>query len=304
MNKIRVGAVISESVNFSFRKYLPLLGVLWLPMLISLLFTYFVMLPHFLAVAAGAGGLRPAPSPLAVLAMDSVHLALLAVMSVGVTKEVLGLREGPRFVYLSVGVTELRVFGGYILLALISLVLVIALAIILGFVVAMVSKSATGADPAAIFRMRAMIVPFATVGVLLSILYFLIRLSSFQSAVAVAEHRFGLWRSWALSRGNFWRLFAIVMAIGIPLMVLYVIALAFMMGPAFTKLIAAVPAGPVALRAAQREMMLSAMSNFKYGVLIGLPVAPVLYGLVIAPAAFAYRALVPSARTDAAAVFE
>ncbi|HTT84487.1 MAG TPA: hypothetical protein VMF67_13480 [Rhizomicrobium sp.] len=244
MNKIPVGKVISESVNFVIQKYFPVLGVVWLPMLISLLFTWFVMFPHFMADAAAAGGPHPKGPPLIGFAMELVQLAFMAVISVGVTKEALGLREGPRFVYLSVGVAELRVFGGYILLAVLTIVLCIGLAIIIGLGVAIVagaSRATAAADPVAMSRMTAITMPFVLFGMLLPLLYFWIRLSSFLSAVAV--------------------------------------------------------------RAGQREMLVSAISKLKYAPLFFLPFAPILNGLVIAPGAFAYRARAPSA-TDAAATFD
>ena len=282
MNKIPIGKVISESFDFAFQRYLPLLGVLWLPMLLSVLFSWFVMFPHFLASVAGAGR-----SPVTGLAMESVHLALLAVMSVGVTKEALGRREGPRYVYLSVGTAELRVFGGYILLGIFTIVLVIVLAVIAGLLGAIASGAyrATSADPVAIVRKAVIVAPFVIFGVLFPLIYFWIRLSSFQTAVAVTEHRFGLWRSWALTRRNFWRLFAIVMTIWIPLMILYVIALSLTMGPFMAKLAAAASAGPEAVRAAQSAMLASVMGNLKYYMLVFFPAAPIIYGLIIAPGA-------------------
>ena len=86
-------------------------------------------------------------------------------------------------------------------------------------------------------------------------------------------------------------------------MVLQFITLGLTMGPFFMKMIAAAPAGPEAVRAAQRKMLASVMSSFKYAMLVFFPFAPIVYGLIIAPGAFAYRALVPSA-TDAAATFD
>jgi len=305
MNKIPVGKVISESVNFSIQKYLPLLAVVWLPMVISLLFTWLVMVPHFAADAAATAGLRPAGSALISLAMEFVQLVLLAVMSVGVTKEALGLREGPGFVYLSVGVAELRVFGGYLLLGVISVVLVF-LAIIAGVAVTIVAGASTApnaTDPRAMSHVAAVVTPVVVIGLLLPMIYFWIRLSSFQTAVAVVEHRFGLWRSWALTRGNFWRLFAIAMAILIPLMIVYFIVLALMMGPTFAKMMAAASAGPEALRAAQREMLASVTGELKFYMFLFFPFAPIIYGLIIAPGAFAYRVLVPSV-IDPAATFD
>jgi hypothetical protein len=302
MNRIPVGKVISESVNFSFHKYLSLLGVVWLPTLVSLLFTWFVMFPHFAADAAAVGGQRPAGLPLMFFAMEFVQLVVLAVMSVGVTKEALGLREGPRFVYLAVGIAELRVFGGYILLGVSTVVLAFVLIVIIAFV-AVVLRVATGADPAAMLAMRAIVSLFVILGVMLPMLYFWIRLSSFLTAVSVVERRIGLWRSWALSRGNFWRLFAILLAIWIPLTVLNLITLGVTMDPVLAKMMAAVPAGPEAVRAAQREMFTSVASNLKYYMFLFLPFAPIFQGLIIAPGAFAYRALVPSV-IDPAATFD
>jgi hypothetical protein len=229
----------------------------------------------------------------------------MAVMSVGITKEALGLRERPRFVYLSVGAAELRVLGGYILLG-VGLVVLAILAIIMGIVVGIVAGASTGTtatDPRAMSHVAAIVMPLVVIGVFLPMIYFWIRLSSYLTAVSVVEHRFGLWRNWELSRGNFWRLLAIVMAIWIPLLALQFIAMGLTMGPVFLKMFAAASAGPEALRAANREMLATVMSNFKYGLLIFVPFAPIVYGLIIAPGAFAYRALVPSA-TDAAATFD
>lgn len=303
MNKVPVVKVISESVSFSFQKYLSLLGAVWLPMLLSLLFTWFVMLPHFEAdAAAAAGGLRPAGSPLISLAMEFVQFILMAVISVGVTKEALGLREGPRFIYLSVGMAELRVFGGNLLLG-VSLVVLAILAIILGVVVGIVAGASTATDPRATSHVTAIVTLFVLIAVFLPMVYFGIRLLSFQTAVAVVEHRFGLWRSWSLSRHNFWRLYAIAMAIWIPLMIVYLIALGLTMGPSLAKMMAAASAGPEAFHAAHREWMVSVINNLKYYMFIFLPVGPIVNGLTIAPGAFAYRALVPSA-TDAADAFD
>jgi hypothetical protein len=46
----------------------------------------------------------------------------------------------------------------------------------------------------------------------------------------------------------------------------------------------------------------SIMGEFKYFMFLFFPFAPIIYGLIIAPAAFAYHALVPS--KDRADIFD
>lgn len=298
VNRIPVGTVISQTFEFAFRRYFSLLGVLWLWMLLSLISSYFLLLPHLEDAAAGSSHF---PHGLAVLAGEILQMAIIAVNSVGVTKEALGLREGPRFVYLAVGTAELRVLGGMLLLGLVSFVVIFALGIGGGIVIAIVA--AASGDRMAMTRAIGIATPILILGIFLLLLYLWIRLSSFQTAVAVREHRFGLWRSWELSRNNFWRLLAIVLVVWIPLVALEAVLVWFMTGPALMKVIAAAAVGPEAMRAAQSQLIASALSMSKYGMLVFLPISPIIYALMISPGAFAYRALAPSG-TDAAATFD
>src|SRR6185436_13464901 len=54
-------------------------------------------------------------------------------------------------------------------------------------------------------------------------MYVLVRLVFLQAPLAVAEGRKVVGRSWALSKGNFWRIFGILAAIFIPLIIVQVI---------------------------------------------------------------------------------
>lgn len=47
MNKIPVFHTVGQSYSFAFGKYLPLLGVLWLPMLVLGVLGYFAFVPFF-----------------------------------------------------------------------------------------------------------------------------------------------------------------------------------------------------------------------------------------------------------------
>ncbi len=307
MNKIPVGQTIAQSYQFTFRKYFALLSVIWLPLLLMAAYFYLLIFPLFQRMATSAGMGR-APGALgAVFAMEAFVYVLIAVISVGITKEALGVRKGPWFIYLSVGLAELRVLGGYVVLAVVSfvcsLVLGFGIGIVLGIVIAARSGAGAGADPAASARLAAVLMPVLMTAIFVPLIYFWIRLSSFLTVVAVAEHRFGLWRSWTLTRGNVWRLLAILLVVLIPLIALEFLVGGFAFGDIFEKMTLTGPTTPQEAQAFSAAMVQAMAQRMPLLMLAFLPFSPFLYGLMTAPPAFAYRALVPSG-ADAAAAFD
>ena len=104
--------------------------------------------------------------------------------------------EAGAWAYLRLGMTELRM--SLLLLALIVIAFVVALilSLIVGiFVMAAFSGSAAGS----------LVTPL----IVWSIIAFLAVRFSLVAVVNFAEGRFGLVESWEITRGNFWRLFAI-----------------------------------------------------------------------------------------------
>lgn len=314
MGKIPIGRVIGETFRFSFGKYFTLLGILWLPTLVLGLLIYGLMQPFL----AGFGRvfhemmLHPA-SPTAQNMMDDLSASGLesrvwlvqlvvvfffVVIQVAMTKEILGLRSGPRFVYLSIGAADLIAVVSYILLYVLlyaAVFAVVLVAVILGIAVVFAAGSSLQN-----FDAKAMSGPLtaAFIGLAfvfeLAIIYALVRLSFLIVPIAVAEKRIGLIRSWELTKGNFWRIIGIWLVTLLPLFVVEMAFLVALVAPMASSLGEAAHKGSQAAMDAQVQAMLRDYPRYLPWLwLVGFALSPVLYGLWLAPAAFAYRALVP-----------
>ena len=117
--------------------------------------------------------------------------------------------------------------------------------------------------------------------------------------VVIAEQGIGLKRSWQLGRGNFWRMFVILLSILIPAVAL---ELVFMFGFLFHGLPPSMPlhATPEQAAAAQTAIaawnaaMMSRMTGYWYIIDPLFAIFTILfYGLSAGAQAFAYRALAP-----------
>jgi hypothetical protein len=133
-----------------------------------------------------------------------------------------------------------------------------------------------------------------------ALVYAMVRLSFLFAPITVAEEQISLGRGWILTQGNFWRIFAVLLAISVPLFVIYMIGTAAILGKDIS---VPVPATndknflPALLLAVQNEMQII---NRHLPALLGLQLvlAPFSIGLSMAASAFGYRALVQ----DSAAV--
>jgi hypothetical protein len=130
---------------------------------------------------------------------------------------------------------------------------------------------------------------FAVAGAL-AMLYALVRLSFLVAPVTVAEEQINLFRGWNLTRGNFWRILGVMLAIGLPIFVVYVVGVSALMG---TELAAPVPAA-IANNGQKLAQHLMQIVDRHLPELMGLELilAPFTLGLNLGAAAFAYRALV------------
>jgi hypothetical protein len=99
-----------------------------------------------------------------------------------------------------------------LVIAAIILIFVIA-AIALGFILKMAGLSKGGAAIAVLVVSLAFLVGYCGVIYVVCRFYFLL------PPVTVAEERIALGRAWKLTKGNFWRIFLIVLAIFIPVII-------------------------------------------------------------------------------------
>jgi hypothetical protein len=314
MNKIPVFRTISQSYGFAFGRYLPILGVVWLPLLIMTALGFFIALPAIsnfpqmmqdVAQHAQQGAAVPfvpaqfSQSAARLNAVNLVIFLLYAPIAVGVTLEALGLRTGPRFIYVSVGVREILVIAGWIAVA----AFVFAVAIALGIIAGIVGVAATlffAANSGAHTNAWALALTLAPAALVLAFLlalafsYVLLRMSYLMVPVTAAEKQFGIVRSWQLTKGNFWRIVAIFLATLLPLFVLEGVVIWLALAPAILEMFAQIKAHPQDSSAFVGTFMQGYVHSYLYIWPALLVLSPVIYGLMLGQSAFAYRALVPT----------
>jgi len=315
MNKIPVGRTISQTYGFAIARFLPILGAIWLPFLAIGVVAYFYLLPALASFPAIFQDLaqHKAQNPQApylppglgsaigrIFLFELFVLIIFPVMAVGVTKEALGLRRGPRLVYLAIGKRELLVFAGFLTIIALYFVAVVAMVIVGGIAgaaigVGMAGNSGAHVDPVALSaKVTAVVRPIMLVFYLV-ILYFFIRLTYFMVPITTAEGRFGVWRGWQMTKGNFWRTFGVILATFLPLTIIEYLIWFAIFGAGMFKMVLNQQLHPE-LAAAQMGAMMQAVVHYAvYSWLFALVFAPLGYGLMFGQSAFAYRALVPPA---------
>jgi hypothetical protein len=316
MQKIPVGQTIGQAYAFAFGKYLPILGVLWLPFLLLAVVGYFVMAPMFHVwwdfvsyIMQHPGAKEPPPFAMMqqvqqfqarALAFDVLELAVLSVVSVGVVKEAMGLRRGLRLFYAGSGLEELLVAGAYFFLAiLLGLALLIAAVGVVIIVLILGAALGSHVDKATAAAQLGGLGVLAGLILACGFVYATVRLAFFIVPVTVAEREFGVFRSWELTKGNFWRIFAILFVSWVPVVIvvdgLFFGVLGFSILPAvIAEAHKHAPHDPAAVQAVLNVVWEGLKRSWPYLVAISVLPAPILYGLLFGPAAFAYRALIPA----------
>jgi hypothetical protein len=312
MGTIPVLRTIAETYAFAFRRYFPILGAIWLPFLLMGVAAYYILMPALAALGTflndtaqharlnpGTPYVSPALWPMmrGSLLFDLCLLVIFPVLAVGVTKEALQMRRGPWFVYFSIGKPELLVLGAFLTLLALYFGAVIVMAIvgaIVGVVVglAMAGNTAAHGDPAAAVTTTLVVVRVVMPLFYLALLYFMIRLCFLMVPVSTAEGRFGLWRSWALTKGNFWRSLGVVLGTFLPIMIVSYALWYFAFGPALFQSMWDAQVHPQAAPAELSAQIQMLVSHAMYFAIYAIVLAPINYGLTFGPSAFAYRAVV------------
>ncbi|HEY2444780.1 MAG TPA: hypothetical protein VGI20_03480 [Rhizomicrobium sp.] len=278
MNRIPVAETIRFAYSFAFGQIGAIIGLVWLPLLIAALLQF---LPYAIGTAYPPDATNAAQSTESALlnlmfAMGS--LVLYAMNCVSVTRQALGLRQGAASIHFSLARPEGRMFAAIVICGLI-----VVSAVLLCLLVGTISDRLTGAS--------AILVSVAILAGLCAIVWFTLRLVFFVPSVVVAEERVDLARAWTLSRQNFWRILAVVLAATVPILLLQGAALLVVLGPAF---VAPLPANTAAATVAFTQRL--AMLDRHMPTVIGLTLVltPFNLGLTLGASAFAYRSLVPA----------
>ena len=291
MNKIPVLKTISYAYSFTFGQLGTVIGLIWIPLVILGIGTYFTWAHYLnsLLSAAQTGNLANAGgAALLLLGWTITGFLIQSVAFVGVTQQALGLRKGAAVARFSVGPPELRIFGG--LLSLAALLLLFAIIVNAGgFLISMASAPLVHSTPIAnaIGAVAKLVLDCAMV-------FIVVRLGFLLVPSGVAENRVTLTRSWALTSGNFWRIVGVSAAVLIPLLLLAGVAEWAVLGP---KAFATAPAQSTTSGAPDTAMVMRQLSLISAHLpeLVGLSllVAPFLLGLLLSAQSFAYRSLIP-----------
>jgi hypothetical protein len=217
---------------------------------------------------------------------------------------VLGMRTGTTFVYFSLGAAIWRFLALWLLVIVALIALVIGLAIAIGIIVAIggivLGQFLHGGPAEIVGALAAVLFILIFYG---AIIYLTVRLTFFIPPVVVAEKQIDLARVWQLSHGNFWRIFAVGLAIYIPLLLVMGAVMAAIYGPVlfqFPNLIMlAMHNAPEATVQAQTQAWSEALqarglAMWPYNAAFELLFGTISYGLTYSASAFAYREILPS----------
>lgn len=307
MGKIPVGRTIGQSYEFVFQKYGTLLGIVWLPMAAMIALGYFLFLPALSQIFDRLPWTFQHPGEpdfswmisgafVWLRLFEILVLLLFVVVRVGITKEALGLRRGPKFVYIPTDSSELLVIACYIILYIAAIAVIIAV-VIIGVLIVLLAGGVAAAIGLFDFHSPTHqvwgILGLVILAIVLwcAVFYAIVRLTFLMIPATVAERRIGIGRSWSLTKGNFWRIVVVAIAVWLPLIVLEGIVFSIVGAPVMLQIVAAAhgnQADAHALLGALAKNMVYYLPWF-WG--IGLLFAPVFFGLTTAPSAFAYRAL-------------
>lgn len=297
MRKIAVLDTVGESYAYSFRHCLKLFEVIWLPLLIATVASFYIsqtFLPENIAflkaqMASPGTPLADSPMTLRIWLLYFAIFLLMVMMAAGITKEVLGLRETPHFVYFRFGADELRLLAGLGGIILILGIGIFGAAIVASIVAAMtMTGAATQHDPRVVaFMILRVMVPILAVLYVIG-LYFFLRLAFFLPPVVVVEKQIGVGRSWELSSGNFFRILAIALLIWIPMSLAEIVIFGVILGPSVAGALANEPHVPQAFVIALLE---AEVAKIPYLLGTSFILSPFIYGLIVTPAAFAYKAV-------------
>lgn len=296
MDKIPVGSTMGHAFRFAFREFPTVIGLSWVSFVAIAGVIYLAMPPVSAAVIAAIQTHSGAPLLGALPWLGLQWVVLLAgfvMIILGITRQALGLRTGPAFIYFSADPVYFRLLGKYFILALCW----IAVELAVGFGIAAISYGVWLTWGSGIaFRLT------VTTGIMVltaGVVYFALRVTFALPPAVVAEQHSGFLRAWQLSRGNFWRI------LGMFVLVMAIISAFEFIGEivSFVVTFPTLPgAHPTVQQAAVYRAQLQAMGQDIGLVMLFVMVIAIVFEVVMTTAisAFAYRALVPDAQTGAA----
>ena len=287
MAKIPIGATIAQSYQFVLENFGRVVSVTWLAATLA-------------AVIQVVSMQRSAAMMMAATAHDPSFLAQLGVMvplylvlslltcvqAVAVAELVLGRRDGGGFLVFPFGAPLWRLVGAT-LQALLAFAIMLAGIALVALVISLVTKWLS------LSRLENILVGIAVVNVMLGVVFYVeLRLFFLIAPVVIDREKAAPEIAWKLTRGNFWRILLIALAIGLPLMAFKYVLSAVLMGGAAPILPHGTgPGGREALRQAQAMWDASFAAHWYIAVPILALFGLLLHAMAGAAQVFAYRAV-------------
>jgi hypothetical protein len=215
MKKIPVGATIAYAYRFAYSHFLPVVRALWIPLLLQLAVVLVLsrrMALFFAAIEAKDPSAATLAGP--VFLLFCLATILFAAQYAASMEVALG-RPPHSLFHVPAGRTMWRLLGGLVtamlLIIVIASILFVAISI-LSYTLGEVAKAAPGA------RIAVAVIAVLLAAALFAFLTLIsVRFLFLLAPANVAEQKFGIVRSWELSKGNFWRALLVALAIFIPL---------------------------------------------------------------------------------------
>jgi hypothetical protein len=302
MKKIPVGDTIASAYTFTFGHVGTVIGLIWLPLVVYTLGRFFVVDYYAAHLSQSGDPSAGGQATLVLMGFWFVSLFFTAIIGVSLTRQAIAPRSGSIIAHFAVGPAELNYFLSLLAVFFVMLAVYIA-AIVADLALGAVAGAIMGAVGAAA-AIGGKIMVYAIVGVIAALdiaalLYVGVRLAFLVAPVTVAEGKIDLIRAWQLTRGNFWRMFAVLAVTFGPIFVVSQLAFAAVVGPGYLVAVATalltvfqsvVAGGQPPTQVLQHVPDITAKAPLLLG--LGFLLAPFSYGLIFAAPAFAYRALV------------
>jgi hypothetical protein len=282
MNKLPVGESIGFAYRFTFGQLGAIIGLIWMPMVV-------IAVLQFLPYGLGDAALVPEDNPTAYGAAQLrailflfITMLMYASIFVSVTQQALGLRHGNVLYHFGLGRAEFRMWGALLLLAAIATLLLLGIALVATAGVAVAAKSGNGvvAGPVESALLLAGSCAF---------IFVITRLGFLLVPSTVVEKKLGLERSWKLSYGNFWRITLVLFVVTLPTALVVGGAQFALMSRELAPLLS--PTHTITFEVLMNRMEVVMGRHMPEIIGINLIAAPFQCGLLLAAAAFAYKAL-------------
>jgi hypothetical protein len=297
MTKIPVGATISYAYRFAFGDFLRILGVMW-PSMILMWVPSIFMRSQLLALSTqmtNQGSLGQFGPLLGLFYI--VAMVLIFMQIIGIAQLALEQRKGPVWFYFSFSKPMWRLIGSFLLL-IVAMIVGWIVVVLGGVLVGVLLGLVTGATSTSTLGLVGVVLGGFVMFILwCGYVYCLVRISFLLTPVIATEEKgFALGRSWALGKGNFWRMFGILLVILLPFLVLeFVLLFGFMFKGVPFPPPHPTAAQTAAYQAAMNAHMMEMMNSISHYWYITYPsfisIMVVFYGSVVGAQCFAYRAL-------------